>query len=204
MATRSTRRSAAIFPITALLATVSVAPLCPSAAWAQAPGMAGIGQSETITTRATVQSVDPASRGITLVGPAGNKISLIAGPQVINFDKIKAGDTVTAQYQDSVAYILSPPNTKLPDTSLTVAGVGAKKGDMPAGAVGTRVVVTGLVVGINASNHTLQLVDPSGGAIRTIHVVTPEGLQNFNLVKVGDTITAVASQAIAAAVEPAG
>jgi hypothetical protein len=82
---------------------------------------------------------------------------------VINFDKIKAGDNVTAQYQDSVAYILSPPNTKLPDTSLAVASLGATKGEMLAGAVGARVVVTGLVVGINPSNHTLQLVETGRG-----------------------------------------
>ncbi|HEX3349776.1 MAG TPA: hypothetical protein VHS58_16925 [Acetobacteraceae bacterium] len=164
--------------------------------------MAGIGRSATITARATVQSVDPATRGITLVGPAGNQISLVAGPQVVNFDKIKAGDTVIVRYQESVAYVLSPPNTKLPESSLTGAAVGAPKGGTPAGAVARRLVVTGLVVGINPSDHSLQLVDPSGGALRTIHVVSAEGLRNFDMIKVGDTITAVASQAIAAAVEP--
>jgi hypothetical protein len=40
------------------------------------PGVqqAGVGQSDTVTNRATVQSVNPATRGITLVGPAGNKM----------------------------------------------------------------------------------------------------------------------------------
>jgi hypothetical protein len=187
-----------------LLAAASFVPLYPALTWAQASGMAGVGQGDTVSIQARVQSVDTATRGITLIGPGGKTITVMAGPQVINFEKIKAGDTVNVQYQDSVAYVLSPPNTKLPDASLTAAGVGAAAGQMPAGAVGARLIVTGLVVGIDTSNHTLQMVDPSGGAIRTVHVTSPEGLQNFNLVKVGDTITAVMSQAVAAAVTPAG
>ena len=44
-------------------------------------------------------------------------------------------------------------------------------------------VVTGLVVGVDPTAHTVSLVDPSGGAIRTINVVTPEGQQSMKLHK---------------------
>ena len=74
---------------------------------------------------------------------------------------------------------------------------------MPAGAVGAKLVVTGLVAGIDPADHSLRLVDPSGGELHTVHVVSQAGLQNFGLIKVGDRITAVATQAIAAVVEPA-
>ncbi len=205
MTTRSTRCPAATASATALLIAAAFAvPLCPSASWAQAAGMAGIGQSDSITISATVRSVDPATRGITLVGPASNTVSVVAGPQVINFDRIKAGDRVTVQYQESVSYVLSPPNAKAPANSLTAAAVGAPKGAMPAGGAAARTVVTGLVVGLDASNHTLQMVALDGGAIHTLHVVSPEGQQNFHLVKVGDRITEVTTQAIAAVVAPGG
>ena len=46
-------------------------------------------------------------------------------------------------------------------------------------------------------------MNPSGGAVRSIAVVTPEGQQNLKLVKVGDTITAVISEALAVALDPA-
>jgi hypothetical protein len=204
MALQSSRRSAILSATSALfIAAAFVAPSLPAPAWAQAGGMAGIGGSETVTARATVQSVVQATRHIVLQTSTGETIPMVAGPRVINFDKIKAGDTVVVQFEQSVAYVLSPPNTKLPDSSLAVAGVGAAKGQNPAGAVGVRTVITGLVVGINPGNHTLQMVNPSGGSVQTIQVRSQAGLKNFKLIKVGDTITAVASESLAIALEPA-
>jgi hypothetical protein len=51
-------------------------------------------------------------------------------------------------------------------------------------------VVTGLVVGVNPAAHTLSLVDPTGGEIRTIAVKDPQYQQLLGTIKVGDTITA--------------
>jgi hypothetical protein len=173
-----------------------------SPARAQAAGMAGMGETETISVRATVKTVDMSTRTVTLAGPQGETIALKTGDQVQNLAQVKPGNTVIARYQASVAYVLAPPGTKLPDDSLTVAAGRATPGQMPAGAVGGKLVITGLVVALNPGAHTIQLVDPSGGAIRTIDVRTQEGQQNMKMVKVGDTITAVISEAVAVAVEP--
>lgn len=198
------RRPRTLTTCALVLAAVPVAALPLSApAWAQASGMAGIGTSDTVSIQATVRSVDPATRGLTLIGPAGNTVSLVAGPRVINFDRIKPGDKVAVQYEESATYVLTPRGGATPNSSLTVAGAGAPKGAMPAGAVGAKLVVTGLVAGIDPADHSLQLVDPSGGQLHTVHVVSQAGLQNFGLIKVGDRITAVTTQAIAAVVEPA-
>lgn len=172
-------------------------------AWAQASGMVGIGSTQTITGRATVKAVDAATRTVTLVGEDGNTVSVVAGPQVINFDQIKPGQTVLIRYDQSIQYVLSPPGTKLPKSGLTTAAVGAPKGQMPAGAVSGKLVVTGLVTGIDATNHTVQVVNPSGGQVFTIPVVSQEGLKNFGLIKVGDTITEVSSKSVAVSVQPA-
>ncbi|MBV9248638.1 MAG: hypothetical protein JO227_05250 [Acetobacteraceae bacterium] len=170
---------------------------------AQAAGMAGLGEMETITVRAKVKDIDQSTRVVTLVGPQGNTLVLKLGPEVRNIAQIKPGDDVIAHYHASVAYVLAPRGTKLPDDSLTVAGGRAPEGQMPAGAVGAKMVITGLVVGTDPVGHTLQLVDPAGGLVRTVNVVTPEGQRSMNMIKVGDTITAVVSEAIAVAVEPA-
>ena len=185
------------------IASLALALPLSSYAQDQAGGMAGVGTSRTVTARATVQSVNTATRAVTLVGPAGNKFTVIAGPQVINFDRIRAGDTVVARYQESVVYVLSPPNGTIPEASLTSDAVAAPKGADPAGAVSARLIVTGLVVGIDPGNHTLQLVDPSGGAVTTAQVSSEAGLRNFDLIKVGDRITAVVSAALAVAIDPA-
>jgi hypothetical protein len=174
-----------------------------TAALAQAADMAGIGRSESVSARATVTSIDQATRTVTLQGAGGNTIALKVSDEVRNLPQVKVGDTVIAHYFTSTAYVLSPPGAKLPDDALTVAGARAAPGDLPAGVLGTKLVVTGLVVGVDPALHTVSLVDPAGGAIRTISVVTPEGQQNLHLVKIGDTITAIISEAVLVGVEAA-
>jgi hypothetical protein len=172
-------------------------------AMAQASGMAGLGQSDTISLRATVKSVDLKARVVTLVGPLGNTLALKVSDEVRNLPQVRPGNKVIVHYHAAVAYVLAPRGTKLPDDSLTAAGVRAAPGQPPAGAVGSKLVVTGTVVGVDPVAHTLQLVNPSGGMVRTVDVVTPEGQKNMSLVKVGDTITAIITEAVAVAVEPA-
>jgi glycine/D-amino acid oxidase-like deaminating enzyme len=172
-------------------------------AYAQAADMAGIGRSQTITARATVKSIDQDTRTVTLQGADGNTVVLKVGPEVRNLPQVKVGDQVIAHYFISTAYVLSPPGAKLPENSLTVGGVRARPGTKPEGAVGSRLVVTGLVVAVDTAHHTVSLVDPSGGAVRTIDVVTRAGQQNLKRVRVGDTITAIITEALLVGVEPA-
>jgi hypothetical protein len=172
-------------------------------AMAQAAGMAGLGESDVITVQATVTSIDQSSRMVTLTGPAGNSLTLKVGEQVRNLGQVNAGDKVNIRYHGAVAYVLAPPGTKLPDNSATGAAAGAAPGQTPAGVVAAKLVVTGLVVGVDPTTYTVQLVNPSGGMVRSVSVVSPEGRQSMKMIKVGDTITAVISEAVAVAVEPA-
>jgi hypothetical protein len=165
--------------------------------------MAGMANSDTISIRATVKAVNQKSRTVTLVGPQGNSLTLKVGDEVRNLAQVKPGNKVIVKYHASVAYVLAPNGTKLPDDSMTLAAARATPGQMPAGAAGTRVVLTARVVGVDPVAHTLQLINPSGGLIRTVDVVTPEGQRNMQMINVGDTITAVITEAIAISVEPA-
>jgi hypothetical protein len=186
-----------------LVAAAMLHPSLSPPAWGQAAGMAGIGESDTISLRATVKAVNQKSRTVTLVGPQGNTLTLKVGDEVHNLAQVKPGNKVVVRYHASIAYVLAPSGTKLPDDSMTMAGARATPGQMPGGAVGTRMVVTARVVGVDPVAHTLQLINPSGGLIRTVDVVTPEGQQSMKMVNVGDTITAVITEAIAISVEPA-
>ena len=174
-----------------------------SPAFAQASDMAGIAHTESVSARAVVKAVDLQTRTVTLEASGGNTIVLKVGDEVRNLPQVRPGDSVIAHYYTSSAYVLAPSGTKLPDDSLTVAGARAAPGDKPGGALGSKIVVTGLVVSVDPTLHTISLVDPSGGAIRTVNVVTPEGQQNMKLIKIGDTITAVITEAVLVAVEPA-
>ena len=197
------KRAGAVAASTLFAAAAMLCPALSTPARAQASGMAGISSSETISFRAKVTAIDLGTRMVTLVTPQGKSQTLKVGDQVRNLPQVKVGDTVNVRYHTSVTYVLSPRGTKLPDNSLTAAGARAAPGQMPAAAVGTRIVVTSTVVGVDPAGHTLQLIDPDGGLIRTADVLTPEGQQSMKMIKVGDTITGVASETIAIAVEPA-
>jgi Cu/Ag efflux protein CusF len=175
-----------------------------SVAFGQASDMGGIAHTETVSARAVVKTVDLETRTVTLQAPDGSTFVLKVNEEVRNLPQVKPGDTVVAHYYTSTAYVLAPAGTKLPDDSLTVAGARAAPGEKPGAAAGTKTVVTGLVVGVDPTAHTVSLVDPSGGAIRTINVVTPEGQQSMKLIKIGDTITAIITDAVLVGVEPAG
>lgn len=192
-------------PAAALL-LLSLPLACPqlsAPAWAQAAGMAGMGATAVVSIRATVSSIDQATRTVVLLGPQGNSIQLKIGDEVRNLAQVKAGNVVIVRYYASIAYVLAPSGTKLPANSMSTAGARAAPGQMPASAIGAKTVVTSTVVGIDPTAHTLQLIDPSGGFIRSVDVVTPQGQKNMKLIKVGDTITAVITEAVAISVEPA-
>lgn len=184
--------------LTAMLLAAPVAPVC-----AQSGEMFGAGDSDTITMRATVKTVDLKARTVTLVGPSGETKTLKVGPAVQNLPQVKPGDVVVARYVDAVAYVVAPAGTKTPEDMLAIAGVKAAPGETPAGGVEAKLVITGLVVGVNPAAHTLSLVNPEGGEIRTLNVKNPDYQSMLPQVKVGDNITAVISEALAVAVEPA-
>ncbi len=178
--------------------TASAAP-----AHAQAPGMFGAGDTDTISVKATVKAVDLSTRTVTLVGPSGETKTLKVGPAVQNLPQVKPGDIVVAHYVDSIAYVVAPAGTKTPEDMLALAAARAVPGQLPAGAVEGKVVLTGLVVGVNPAAHSISLVNPDGGEIRTLDVKNPEYQSMLASIKVGDQITAVISEAVAVAVEPA-
>jgi hypothetical protein len=187
-----------------LVLAAMLAPPMLSPAAAQGGGqMEGVGETDTVSIRASVKAVDQTARTVTLVGPHGETRTVKVGPEVKNLAQVKAGDIVIAAYRESVAYVVAPPGTQIPADSLTAVGVRTLPGEKPAAFVAEKLVVTGLVVGVNVGASTLSVVDPQGGQVRTLTVKDPQYRSMLPSIKVGDTITAVISEAAVVAVEPA-
>ncbi|MBL8659723.1 MAG: hypothetical protein JNM75_08210 [Rhodospirillales bacterium] len=197
---RSVGAAAFIFGILALSPTMGFAP----SARAQNADMTGIGQSETVVMTATVQSIDYAKRTLTLVGPEGATKTMKVGSEVRNFDQIQPGDTLLVHFREAAVYMIAPPGTKVPEDAIAAAVARAAPGELPAAGAAERVIVTGLVTGVDPAANTISLVDPSGGMVRTLAVKNPDYRKELPSIKVGDTITAVITEAVIAAVEPAG
>ena len=171
--------------------------LAVAGAW---PGLSWAQDADAITARATVAVVDPPARSVTLVGAAGNRFTLVVGPQIRQLDQIKEGDIVVVRYRESVAYVLSPPNAELPEPGLALGRRDASENGATVAAPPLKTVVTGVIAAIDPSGRTLQVIDPGAGFVHTIHL--PEASVKIDSLKVGDTLSAVVSPAVAVSIEP--
>jgi hypothetical protein len=118
---------------------------------------------------------------------------------------LKVGDAVNAKYYRSVAFVVNAPQSgnKAPTSDDEINQIIARPVEAPGG-VGLRVTkISGTVVGIDMAAHSIDVVNPSGGGIYTLDVTDPARIAMLGNLKVGDTITAVVSQALAVSIEPA-
>jgi len=163
---------------------------------ASAPGHASLSRTHKVV--ATVEAVDAAKRAVTLKGPGGKVIALTVGPDVRNLEQVKVGDRVVVGYHEALSLTLMKGGKALPGASHTADAVRAPAGERPGGVVAEEVTVTADVVAVNARTHMVTLRGPKQEV--DLYVADPEQLK---LIKVGDQIDAVYTQAVAVSVEPA-
>lgn len=141
---------------------------------------------------ATVESVDAASRQIVLKYTDGTTTTNIAGPEIINFDQIKAGDVVKGTVAEEIGIFLVK-NGALPTTDTGVVIHGAAKGANPAGVMVTTIDMSARVIMADRSYRMLTL-KYANGQVKTFKVPLPYTLEH---VAVGDDVVMRATQTIA-------
>jgi hypothetical protein len=161
-----------------------------------APGKAAIARMSEVT--ATVVAIDKATRTVTLKGPKGKTKDIVAGDEVKNFDQITVGDSVVVKYMEALSLELSKAKVS-GDLKEKAAAARAKPGERPAGAVGREISALAEVVAVNPKASTISLKGPRGNTVE-LNVQNPE---QFKVVKVGDKVEVVYTEALAMAVTPA-
>ena len=167
-----------------------------TAAVATAPGKAVAAQTVKVT--ATITAIDKATRDVTLKGPQGNLMTVTAGPEVKNFDKLKVGDQVDLQYIEALTLELKKGGGLVVGRTVEAGAAGAKPGEMPAGAVGRQVTIIADVVAVDPAKQTVTLKGPKQSV--DLRIQDPE---QFKRIAKGDQVEAKFTQALAIAVEPA-
>jgi Cu/Ag efflux protein CusF len=147
---------------------------------------------------ATVEAIDLANRVVTLKGPKGNVFDLKVGEQAKNLPQVKVGDQVVAQYYESIVVQLAKPGAP-GGTTASQAAESAKAGQMPGGAVASRVTVTATIVDISPKKTYVTLKGPEGKTM-DVKVKDPKNLEG---VKAGDQIEITYIEALAVSVEKA-
>lgn len=146
---------------------------------------------------ATVTGVDQATRNVSLQLSDGQPLELTAGPDVKNLDKVKVGDKVVANYEESVELTLLKGGKEVVgrrEESSNLEGAGGN----PGATTTKKVVLTGNVTNVDKATGIVSLQ----GATRSVDLTIRDPKQ-LNLIKVGDQVQAVSTQTLALSLEHA-
>ena len=164
---------------------------------ASEPGRAVIAREAKLSAR--VVGLDKATRTVTLKGPKGNVVDIVAGDEVKNFDQIRLGDFVVARYMQALTLELRKTKAGVRETTEREMAARAQPGERPAGVVGRQVTALADVIDVNPKNKTITLKGPKGNVV-TLDVHNQD---HFKVVKKGDQVEVVYTEALALSVEPA-
>ena len=159
-------------------------------------------KKDTKTVIAKVKSIDLATRRVVITTPDGQDHEFVVGKQARNLPQVKVGDDVIVQYQEALAVEVNEtdPTKPLPQPTEAIATDRSEVGKKPEGVIARTVTLNGTVEAIDMDKK-VATIKGSGGNTVEVKMQHPERWQN---VKVGDTITAKYSEALALSVQPAG
>jgi hypothetical protein len=171
------------------------APQAPQATMiaASAPGKGAV--AGTVKLTATVVGLDMANRIATLQGANGKIVDVTVPPEAKKFDQVKVGDTVTVEYARALTLELKPGGGVRSSIS-EIASAPAPAGAVAGGAVGRQVVIMANVTAVNAKEGYVTLRGPKGNSVDL-----SVGPSQLKLVKVGDQVEAVYTEAVAITVD---
>lgn len=189
------RNMAMVFSVLATYAGMAAAQPDVQTNLTRTPGQVTAGG--TAKTTATITAIDPATRKVTLKTTTGQMKELVVGQEARNFEQLKVGDIVTAEYREALTVSLKkgsgPPSIKEREIADRSAP-GAK----PGGVMGREVTVVADVIAVNKDAQTVTVKGPRGNVV-DLMVQDPAQLTS---VKKGDRVQAVYMEAVAIGVEP--
>jgi hypothetical protein len=149
-----------------------------------------------VTTNATVISLDTVQRRLVLRLASGVQATYHAGNEIPNFDQIRVGDQVkTTTVEEFAVAIAAPDALSNPTNRVTVirAPTGVELGTKPVAT--TSLTAKILAFDYYARQVTLQLGD---GTTRTVRVREAVNLGNYNI---GDTVSVLITEAMTISLE---
>jgi hypothetical protein len=152
------------------------------------------GEKQTIT--ATVESIERASREVTLKGPKGNYITITVPEDVKRFSEMKVGDKITATYYENVVLRVKRPGEKAIDTdkAAVTPGGGAK----PGATAATQRTITATITEIDPKIPSITFTGPNNWKYSS-KVVDKQALAQ---VKVGDKVDITWTEAVLVSMAP--
>jgi hypothetical protein len=174
----------------------AIAFLCAVVAPALAEAQTKTIQGEMQTTTVTIESIEQASRIITVVDDKGLHKQIYVPTEVKRFPELKVGDKITARYYDNVVVRLQRPGEAKVDTQSTTQtplATGA-----PGGTIAKQRTITATVTALDQKAATITVKATNGWLYSTKVADT----KNLAAVKVGDQLEITWTEAMMIAVDP--
>jgi len=188
------------FAILAACAAVSIHAQQPPAGTVVKTSEPGkVSLTEAVRVSAAVVGIDKVGRTVDLKGPKGRVVTLAVGDEVRNFDQIQLGDQVVVRYMRALSLELKKTGSAIMEKSEKADAVRAPEGARPGAAGARQVKVLANVVAVNKKTKTITLKGPKGNVVDLI----AEDPKQLALVKKGDQVEAIYTEAVAISVEPA-
>ena len=137
---------------------------------------------EVATLTATVEAVDASTRTVTLKGPKGNYVNIVAPPTMTKFSEIKVGDKITAKYYENVVLRVQQPGDKPVDTDSAAATPSS--GTKPGATAATQRTITATITEIDQKVPSITFSGPNGWKYSS----RVEDKKALAKVKVGDKV----------------
>ena len=152
---------------------------------------------------ATVESIDQASRLVTLRGEDGVARTIKVSDEVQNLPQVKAGDKVVVSYYEAIAAEVKKPGEGVEGVEADVDAVRADPGQMPAAAAGVLIRTTVTIDSVDMDSNTVTFKN-ADGLVRTVEIRSPEGQEFAQGLKKGDQVEIAYTEAFAIEVKPVG
>lgn len=161
------------------------------------PGKATLARA--VEVPAQVVAIDKTTRTVTLKGPEGKVVDVVASDEVKRFDEIKVGDFIVARYLEALTLELKKTKVKAGEPVVREEASRAAPGERPAGVVARQVTAIADVIAVDPKKSTITLKGPRGNVV-TLNVQNPD---QFKVVKKGDQVEVTYTEAMAVSLEPA-
>jgi hypothetical protein len=170
-----------------------------SYAFSQEPGKPVV-SSQMQQVQATITAVDPKTREISIEGPKG-KATVVAGPEVRNFDKLHVGDTVSVSYYQGIAAQMAKGGKQMTEPAVSTFGYRSSAGAPPGAGAGASMTSTVVIEDVDPTSHSVAFRN-SEGTVHVISAQSPQMQQFVNTLKHGDVVQVTYTESLAVRVDP--
>jgi len=166
-----------------------------SPVWADESSEAKISMStsQMVMLTATVDAINHETREVTLRGPEGRTVDIVASEDARNLNQVKVGDIINIEYEQGMSIEVFAADGAEAGAGGFAAVARPEEGATPAMAAIDAIVVTAVVEEINLEANTFKLKGPSG-EVKEFEARDPENLKKA---AVGDLVVITYTEAIA-------